>query len=451
MSENRLKIGITQGDPNGIGWEVILKTFADPRMTELCTPVIYGSLKAAEFYQKTIADLEPVPFHIASSIHEIRRGKINLILCGDETKIEPGTASPEAGRAAAEALHAAVRDLRDEQLDALVTAPIDKESIQSDDFRYTGHTEFLAAELGGEPLMMMCSDLLRMGLVTIHIPVTEISHDLTRQKIVTRLEQLRSSLKADFGIVEPRIAVLALNPHAGDGGLLGSEEEHIIRPAVNEAYEKGILAFGPFAADGFFASGHYRDYDAVLAMYHDQGLTPFKTLSPDGVNFTACLGSVRTSPDHGVRHRRTGQGRPAIDAQRHLPGHGHREQPPRLGRMDEQPAAARRARTGRKGLVREGPARYGERELNRLNAAPKTERIVGSVNRTARTLPTVPADSRHSVIRQRSRSGQETASRHVPCHKHKRQSGPIRLRGQARRKAAGKTVKPGEPEVYSVS
>ena len=179
MSENRLKIGITQGDPNGIGWEVILKTFADPRMTELCTPVIYGSLKAAEFYQKTIADLEPVPFHIASSIHEIRRGKINLILCGDETKIEPGTASPEA-------------------------APIDKESIQSDDFRYTGHTEFLAAELGGEPLMMMCSDLLRMGLVTIHIPVTEISHDLTRQKIVTRLEQLRSSLKADFGIVLTR-------------------------------------------------------------------------------------------------------------------------------------------------------------------------------------------------------------------------------------------------------
>jgi len=344
-----------------------------------------------------------------------------------------------------------VRDLRDEQLDALVTAPIDKESIQSDDFRYTGHTEFLAAELGGEPLMMMCSDLLRMGLVTIHIPVTEISHDLTRQKIVTRLEQLRSSLKADFGIVEPRIAVLALNPHAGDGGLLGSEEEHIIRPAVNEAYEKGILAFGPFAADGFFASGHYRDYDAVLAMYHDQGLTPFKTLSPDGVNFTACLGSVRTSPDHGVAFDIAGQGRPAIDAQRHLPGHGHREQPPRLGRMDEQPAAARRARTGRKGLVREGPARYGERELNRLNAAPKTERIVGSVNRTARTLPTVPADSRHSVIRQRSRSGQETASRHVPCHKHKRQSGPIRLRGQARRKAAGKTVKPGEPEVYSVS
>ena len=444
MSENRLKIGITQGDTNGIGWEVILKTFADPRMTELCTPVIYGSLKAAEFYQKTIADLEPVPFHIASSIHEIRRGKINLILCGDETKIEPGTASPEAGRAAAEALHAAVRDLRDEQLDALVTAPIDKESIQSDDFRYTGHTEFLAAELGGEPLMMMCSDLLRMGLVTIHIPVTEISHDLTRQKIVTRLEQLRSSLKADFGIVEPRIAVLALNPHAGDGGLLGSEEEHIIRPAVNEAYEKGILAFGPFAADGFFASGHYRDYDAVLAMYHDQGLTPFKTLSPDGVNFTACLGCVRTSPDHGVAFDIAGQDKADPQSMRNAIYLA-------TDIVNNRRAWAEWTSNPLPHAEREGPARYGERELNRLNAAPKTERIVGPVNRTARTLPTVPADSRHSVIRQRSRSGQETASRHVPCHKHKRQSGPIRLRGQARRKAAGKTVKPGEPEVYSVS
>lgn len=307
MSENRLKIGITQGDPNGIGWEVILKTFADPRMTELCTPVIYGSPKAAEFYQKTIADTEPVAFNIIPSVREARRGKVNLILCGEETKIEPGVMSPEAGHAAAAALHAAVRDLREEQLDALVTAPIDKESIQSDEFRHTGHTEFLAAELGGEPLMMMCSEVLRVGLVTIHIPITEISHDLTRQRIVARLEQLRSSLKADFGIVEPRIAVLALNPHAGDGGLLGSEEEHIIRPAINEAYEKGVLAFGPFAADGFFASGHYRDYDAVLAMYHDQGLTPFKTLSPDGVNFTACLNRVRTSPDHGVAFDIAGQ------------------------------------------------------------------------------------------------------------------------------------------------
>ena len=275
-------------------------------MTELCTPVIYGSLKAAEFYQKTIADLEPVP-SISPLRYTIRRGQDqpDSLRRRNEDRAGYGLAGggPGGSRGAPR------RRARPAGRTARCTGhgPIDKESIQSDDFRYTGHTEFLAAELGGEPLMMMCSDLLRMGLVTIHIPVTEISHDLTRQKIVTRLEQLRSSLKADFGIVEPRIAVLALNPHAGDGGLLGSEEEHIIRPAVNEAYEKGILAFGPFAADGFFASGHYRDYDAVLAMYHDQGLTPFKTLSPDGVNFTACLGSVRTSPDHGVAFDIAGQ------------------------------------------------------------------------------------------------------------------------------------------------
>ena len=306
MSENRLKIGITQGDPNGIGWEVILKTFADPRMTELCTPVIYGSLKAAEFYQKTIADLEPVPFHIASSIHEIRRGKINLILCGDETKIEPGTASPEAGRAAAEALHAAVRDLRDEQLDALVTAPIDKESIQSDDFRYTGHTEFLRPSWRRTP----DDDVQRPAPHGIgHDPHPGHRDQPRPDPAEDRHTARTAAFVAQGGFRHRRTPYRGAGTQSsrGDGGLLGSEEEHIIRPAVNEAYEKGILAFGPFAADGFFASGHYRDYDAVLAMYHDQGLTPFKTLSPDGVNFTACLGSVRTSPDHGVAFDIAGQ------------------------------------------------------------------------------------------------------------------------------------------------
>lgn len=307
MSEQKIKIGITQGDPNGIGWEVILKALANPRMTELCTPIIYGSRKAADFYRTTLADTEPIAFHTIACAADALRGKINLMETGETEKIEPGKASQEAGRAAAEALRTAVRDLRDGAIDALVTAPIDKESIQSDEFRATGHTEFLAAELGGEPLMIMCSETLRVGLATIHIPVTEIARALTREKIATRLEQLRASLKADFGIVEPRIAVLALNPHAGDGGLLGSEEEQIIRPAIGDAYEKGILAFGPFAADGFFASGHYRNYDAVLAMYHDQGLTPFKTLSPDGVNVTACLTQVRTSPDHGVAYDIAGQ------------------------------------------------------------------------------------------------------------------------------------------------
>lgn len=307
MSDNRLKIGITQGDTNGIGWEVIIKALGDPRMTEICTPVIYGSPRAAEHYRATLCEAEPLAFHVVASPQEARRGKVNLIVAGEPGTIEPGKASPEAGRAAAEALRAAAADLREGAIDALVTAPIDKESIQSDDFRYTGHTEFLAAELGGTPLMMMCSDRLRVGLVTIHIPLAEIGRALSVGSIVERLKQLRESLRQDFGAVEPRIAVLSLNPHAGDGGLLGSEEERIIRPAINEAYAQGVLAFGPFAADGFFACGNYRAYDAVLAMYHDQGLTPFKTLSPDGVNFTACLDRVRTSPDHGVAYDIAGQ------------------------------------------------------------------------------------------------------------------------------------------------
>ena len=278
MSDNRLKIGITQGDTNGIGWEVILKTLADSRIAELCTPVVYGSPAAAGYYRRCIADLEEIAFNTVSSARDARRGRVNLIACGpQELRIVPGEPSPEAGRAAVEALQAAVRDLKEGTLDALVTGPIDKETAQADDFRYTGHTEYLAAELEGSPMMLMCSDRLRVGLVTTHLPLAE-------------------------GVVKPRIAVLALNPHAGDGGLLGREEEETIRPAVNDAYAAGVLAFGPFAADGFFASGNYAHYDAVLAMYHDQGLAPFKTLTPDGVNYTAGLYEVRTSPDHGVAY-----------------------------------------------------------------------------------------------------------------------------------------------------
>ena len=210
-------------------------------------------------------------------------------------------------RAAVEALRAAARDLKEGLLDTVVTAPIDKETVQSDDFRFTGHTEFFGAEFGGEPMMIMCSDILRVGLVTKHIPVSEISRSITREKIVADLLTLRRSLVEDFGVVEPRIAVMALNPHAGDGGLLGREEEEIIRPAIVEAFSKGVLAFGPFAADGLFAGGGYTRYDGILAMYHDQGLAPFKSLSPDGVNFTAGLPVVRTSPDHGTAYDIAGQ------------------------------------------------------------------------------------------------------------------------------------------------
>jgi len=300
MPEHKLRIGITQGDTNGIGWEVILKALADPRMTELFTPVVYGSPKAAAYYRNTIAEIEPISFNPVASAAEARRGKVNLTACGEGAEIVPGKASADAGRAAVEALSAAMRDLKEGHLDAVVTAPFDKETVQADDFRHTGHTEYLAAELGGEAMMIMCSDVLRVGLVTKHIPVSEIARSITKERIVKDLHTLRRSLIEDFGIVEPRIAVMALNPHAGDGGLLGREEQEIIKPAIVEAFGKGVLAFGPFAADGLFAGGGYAKYDGILAMYHDQGLAPFKTLSPDGVNFTAGLSAVRTSPDHGT-------------------------------------------------------------------------------------------------------------------------------------------------------
>ena len=300
MPENKFKIGITQGDTNGIGWEIILKALADPRMTELFTPVVYGSPKAAAYYRNTVAEIEAFSFNPVASAAEARRGKANLVACGETADIAPGKPTPEAGRAAVEALCAAMRDLKAGHLDALVTAPFDKETVQADDFRYTGHTEYLAAELEGEAMMILCSDVLRVGLVTKHIPVSEIARNITKERIVRDLGTLRRALIEDFGIVEPRIAVMALNPHAGDGGLLGREEQEIIRPAIVEAFSKGVLAFGPFAADGLFAGGGYAKYDGILAMYHDQGLARFKSLSPAGVNFTAGLSAVRTSPDHGT-------------------------------------------------------------------------------------------------------------------------------------------------------
>ncbi len=308
MSEYRLKIGITQGDTNGIGWEVILRTLVDQRMTELFTPVVYGSKQAADFYSKLL-DKEDgtVQWNVISSAEECRRGKLNLVECGD-AKPQPGVASAEAGKAAVEALERAMADLKEGLIDAMVTAPIMKETVQSETFHFTGHTEFVASHLEGEPMMIMCSDRLRVGLVTIHIPVAEVSQSISKEKIISSLTTLRQSLKADFGIVEPRIAVLSLNPHAGEGGMLGSEEQEIIKPAIEEAFQEGTLAFGPFPADGLFATGAYAKYDAILAMYHDQGLTPFKTLSPDGVNFTSGLSEVRTSPDHGTAFDIAGKG-----------------------------------------------------------------------------------------------------------------------------------------------
>lgn len=301
MSDNRLKIGITQGDTNGIGWEVILRTLGDSRVTELFTPVVYGSQSVAKHYAPALEEeCGRVQFFTVGSAREARYGKINLVNCGTPSSVRPGEPSKEAGAAAVEALECAIKDLKSGELDALVTAPIDKEMVQSDMFHFTGHTEFVASHAEGEPMMIMCSERLRVALQTIHIPVSEVAQALSKEKILSSLNTLRHSLKQDFGVVEPRIAVLALNPHAGEGGMLGQEELQIIKPAIEEAFQEGVLAFGPFPADGLFASGGYAKYDAVLAMYHDQGLTPFKTLSPDGVNFTAGLDLVRTSPDHGV-------------------------------------------------------------------------------------------------------------------------------------------------------
>ncbi len=277
MSEDKIRIGITQGDTNGIGWEVVLGAFADPRMTELCTPVIYGSPEAAEFYAATLCGEEAPALAKVASADEARRGRVNMVPVGERLTVEPGRATPESAAAALAALRRATDDLKARRIDALVTAPINKEAMQGDGFRFTGHTEFLAAELEGEPMMIMCSDRLRVGLVTIHLPVTEVSAHITREGIGRALDTLR--------------------------------EEEIIRPAVAEAVARGVLAFGPFAADGLFANGGYARYDAVLAMYHDQGLAPFKVLAPDGVNFTAGLAEVRTSPDHGTAYDIAGQGK----------------------------------------------------------------------------------------------------------------------------------------------
>ena len=301
MSEYKLKIGITQGDTNGIGWEVILKALSHPSMVELFTPVLYGAKHIADFYQRGLEGVEPLQFHICNSASEARRGRINLVECGaKDTRIEPRYATEESAKQAFAALERASADLTSGNLAAVVTAPINKESMQKVGFGFTGHTEYFASKAEGTPMMIMCSEVMRVALQTVHIPVDKVATELSAEKITASLVALRKTLKQDFGVVEPRIAVLSLNPHAGDGGLLGKEEESIIRPAIIEATKQDVLAFGPMAADGLFASGGYKKYDAILAMYHDQGLTPFKALSPDGVNFTAGLNVVRTSPDHGT-------------------------------------------------------------------------------------------------------------------------------------------------------
>ena len=303
MSENKIKIGITQGDINGIGYEIILKTLLDPRISELVTPIVYGSAKVAGFHKKNIPGAEALSFNLIRTVSEAHPRRANLIACVDDNiRVDLGTSTVFGGQGAQGGLNAAVKDLKAGEIDALVTAPINKANIHGEEFAFTGHTEYLDAHFHEtEPLMIMAGDDLRVGLATIHRPLAEVAASITTELILKKLRALKRSLVRDFRIREPRIAVLALNPHAGDGGLLGTEEETIIKPAVIAAADERILAFGPFAADGFFGSGNYRKYDAVLAMYHDQGLAPFKALTGEtGVNYTAGLSIVRTSPAHGV-------------------------------------------------------------------------------------------------------------------------------------------------------
>lgn len=307
---DRIKIGITQGDVNGIGYEVILKTFSEPEMLELCTPVIYGSPKVATYCRKAF-DL-PVNFTIVNSASEAQHDRLSLVNCNaDEVQVQFGTESAESGLAAFQSLERAVEEYRNGMIDAIVTAPICKNSIQSDKFHFPGHTEYFQQELGEgkQALMILMNDSMRVALVTVHEPIAKVAQLINKELIKEKIAILNDSLKTDFGIEIPRIAVLALNPHAGDGGLLGNEETEHIVPAVQEASAEGVKCFGPFPADGFFGSGDYMKFDAILAMYHDQGLIPLKAASMDeGVNFTAGLPVVRTSPDHGTAFDIAGKG-----------------------------------------------------------------------------------------------------------------------------------------------
>jgi len=295
-------IGFSIGDVNGIGIEVILKALSDNRMLDIMTPVIYGSEKALTFYKNLIAPTN-IHLHKIKSINQVSSKKVNFIsVCNENITINPGENSTAAGKYAFESLEAVTNDLAAAKIDVIVTGPINKKNIQSDQFNFPGHTEYLTSlSNADDSLMLMVHENLKVGVVTNHLPLSSVSEVLDKELIFKKLVLLNNSLKLDFGIASPKIAVLGLNPHAGENGMLGDEEEKLISPAVQMGKSNNIFAFGPFPADGFFGAGSFQEFDGVLAMYHDQGLVPFKTIAGGrGVNFTAGLPIVRTSPDHGT-------------------------------------------------------------------------------------------------------------------------------------------------------
>ena len=313
MDNRKIKVGITHGDINGIGYEIILKTLEDPRIAELCTPIVYGSAKIAAFYRKMM-ELPEVKFsQIDTPSEASSNGEHNYMI-----NVVPESVMPEAGQctqaggaAALSALERAVSDLREGLIDVLVTCPISKDAIHGEEFSFPGHTEFLESRVGdgSKAMMIMAGENLRVALVTIHKSLADVSGNITKETVYDSIARFNKSLISDFGIHSPRIAVLSLNPHAGDNGVIGTEDNEIIEPAIAEAYKKHIFAFGPYAADGFFGRGNYRKFDGVLAMYHDQGLIPFKLLAAErGINFTAGMPVVRASPDHGTAFDIAGKG-----------------------------------------------------------------------------------------------------------------------------------------------
>ena len=307
---DKIRIGITHGDLNGIGYEIILKAFADAEMSNLCVPIVYGSPRAAIYYRKNLN--LTTNFKSITSATEAEAGMLNMVVCiEDEVKIDVGQPTEEAGKAALVSLQRAVADCKAGLIDAIVTAPINKSTIHSDAFPFSGHTEYFEKEFGsvGDALMMLVSPAMRVALVTTHVALKDVASAITAERVERCLMQLRKALKRDFLISTPRIAVLGLNPHCGDNGLIGQEEQQVIVPAMQSAISKGVQCFGPYPADGFFGAGMYNEFDAVLAMYHDQGLAPFKALARDeGVNFTAGLSVVRTSPGHGTAYDIAGRG-----------------------------------------------------------------------------------------------------------------------------------------------
>ncbi|TWO31596.1 4-hydroxythreonine-4-phosphate dehydrogenase PdxA [Seonamhaeicola sediminis] len=306
--EENIIVGISIGDLNGIGGEIILKTFEDTMFLELCTPVIFASAKTMNFYKSHFKST--INFHNINSLSHLVHGKVNVFNCWNEpVKIEFGKEDIKIGEYAIKSLRAATEALKNEAINVLVTAPINKYNIQSDEFKFPGHTDFLAQELEGESLMFMVTENLRVGLLTDHVPVKDVVEHISEQLIIKKIHTIYDSLKKDFRISKPKIAVLGINPHTGDNGVIGKEDDEVLRPTLKKIKDEGKLVFGPYAADSFFGSNNYKNFDAVVATYHDQGLIPFKTLSfGQGVNYTAGLNRIRTSPDHGTAYEIAGKG-----------------------------------------------------------------------------------------------------------------------------------------------